>query len=279
MTGDWEWDETLFAGAAPYYDRGRLPYAPGLAEALRDALELDGRGRLLDVGCGPGTVTLLLAHLFEQAIGLDADPAMLAEARRLANERGVTNATWVHQRAEALTTALGAFRVVTFAASFHWMDRPKVAAVVRDMLVPGGVLVHIDNHHQDGVTGATPLPHPPPPDEAIAELRREFLGSQRRAGSSVRESSPGDEDSVFRAAGFLGPERVPVEDGRVLDRTVDDVVAATFSLSSTAPHLFGARLPAFEARLRALLRDASPSGLFAVRLPDNELKIWRPVIA
>jgi hypothetical protein len=23
----WEWNETLFAGAAPYYSQGRLPYA------------------------------------------------------------------------------------------------------------------------------------------------------------------------------------------------------------------------------------------------------------
>ncbi len=29
---DWEWDETLFAGAAPYYTEGRLPYAEGLAD-------------------------------------------------------------------------------------------------------------------------------------------------------------------------------------------------------------------------------------------------------
>ena len=28
---EWEWDETLFAGAAPYYAQGRLPYAEGLA--------------------------------------------------------------------------------------------------------------------------------------------------------------------------------------------------------------------------------------------------------
>ena len=54
---DWAWDETVFRGTALYYRTGRYPYAPGLADALARHLDLDGRGRLLDVGCGPGSVT------------------------------------------------------------------------------------------------------------------------------------------------------------------------------------------------------------------------------
>src|SRR3954447_11747159 len=119
---DWKWDETLFAGAAPYYARGRLPYAEGLADVLRATLDLDGHGRLLDVGCGPGVVTLRLAHLFDEVVGLDADADMLTEAERLADRAGVTNARWVCMRAEELPATLGRFRVVTFAASFHWLD-------------------------------------------------------------------------------------------------------------------------------------------------------------
>jgi len=53
----WSWDESLFAGAASYYEQGRLPYAPGLAEAFARCLDLEGQARLLDVGCGPGTAT------------------------------------------------------------------------------------------------------------------------------------------------------------------------------------------------------------------------------
>src|SRR5262249_51938892 len=45
----WQWDETLFAGAAQYYERGRVPYAVDLPDAFARALQLDGRGRLLDV--------------------------------------------------------------------------------------------------------------------------------------------------------------------------------------------------------------------------------------
>lgn len=88
----WEWDPTLFAGTATHYSRGRLPYAPALAAAVRDALALDGRGRLLDVGCGPGPVALALAPLFDAVIGLDPDHAMLEEAATRAATVGVATA-------------------------------------------------------------------------------------------------------------------------------------------------------------------------------------------
>jgi len=270
---EWEWDETLFAGAAAYYDRGRLPNAPGLADAFEKALGLDGRGRLLDVGCGPGTVTLPLAGLFGEVVGLDADAGMIQEAQRLASERGVMNARWVHARAEDLPADLGRFGVITFAASFHWTDRPRVAGITRTMLEPHGALVHVDNRHQDGLGLDQALPAPPV--ERIAELRRAYLGDDRRAGQGIRNSSPGDEAAVFRAAGFAGPRRVIVPDGRTIVRSADDLVAETFSMSSTAPHLFGARKSLFEADLRKVLAEASPDGAFAVRLPDNELKVWR----
>jgi hypothetical protein len=60
-------------------------------------------------------------------------------------------------------------------------------------------------------------------------------------------------------------------------RSSDDIVAETFSMSSSAPHLFGERVSEFEANLRRVLAEASPDGVFSIRLPDNELKIWRPV--
>ncbi|MDQ1520682.1 MAG: hypothetical protein QOI55_1755, partial [Actinomycetota bacterium] len=101
------------------------------------------------------------------------------------------------------------------------------------------------------------------------------LGEGRRAGQGIRNSSPGDEAAVFRAAGFAGPEVVVVPDGRTIVRSSDDLVAETFSMSSTAPHLLGDRLSEFEADVRRVLAEASPDGTFSLRLPDNELKIWR----
>ncbi len=123
----WEWDETLFAGTAQHYRRGRMPYAERLADVLADALGLDGRGRLLDVGCGPGVITLRVAHLFDQVVGLDPDADMLVEGSRHAAELKVDNAVWLCMRAEEISASLAPIRTATFAASFHWMDRLLVA--------------------------------------------------------------------------------------------------------------------------------------------------------
>src|SRR5262245_25539665 len=102
MPKGWQWDETLYEGSAPFYVRGRLPYAAGLADRLGEVLLLNGHGRLIDVGCGPGVLTLTLAHRFEEAIGVDPDAGMLAEAERRAADAGIGNARWVRARGEHL---------------------------------------------------------------------------------------------------------------------------------------------------------------------------------
>ncbi|MFE0177423.1 class I SAM-dependent methyltransferase [Streptomyces sp. NPDC059002] len=273
---DWEWDDTLFAGAAGYYRRGRLPYAPGLADALTEALRLDGRGRLLDVGCGPGTVALSLAHSFGEIVGVDPDSGMIAEAGRDAAEAGVAGkARWVRLRAEDLPAGLGTFTVATFAQSFHWMDRDLVAATVRDMLRSGGALVHISDLKAEDLS-VEGLPYPPVPQDAIDDLVRRYLGPVRRAGQGVLpHGTPGGEAAVYTRAGLLGPQRLVVPAGQALERTFDDVVASVFSMSSSAPHLFGTRLDAFETDLRRLLRSASASGRFSERRPSTEAFVWR----
>jgi hypothetical protein len=80
---------------------------------------------------------------------------------------------------------------------------------------------------------------------------------------------------VLKRAGFLPPERLRIPDDRILERSIDDLVAWVYSLSSSAPHHFGADLAAFENDLRSLLRNASPSELFAEPVPETEVFIWR----
>jgi ubiquinone/menaquinone biosynthesis C-methylase UbiE len=272
----WQWDRSLFAGAAEYYLRGRLPYAPGFAETLSAALDLDGRGRLLDVGCGPGNVTLALAPSFTEAVGLDPDNDMLAEAERQAAHRGVSNVRWVCALAEDLPAGLGEFRVVMFAGSFHWMDRDQVATTVLRMLEPGGAFVHMSDL-KDAPAEPTPLPLPAPPYMRIGELVRQYLGPVRRAGQGtiITGRTPDREDLVVARAGFDNYERHVVPAGQIIDRNADDIVAWTFSRSDSAPHLFGDRLGDFERDLRALLREAAPDDRFAEHLPPTEIKTWR----
>jgi SAM-dependent methyltransferase len=89
------YDPTLYLGSAAHYRYGRPAYSPELEAVLTQEAALDGNGRLLDAGCGPGVLTVRLAHLFGQAVGLDPDAGMLAEGRRAAAERTVGNIRWV----------------------------------------------------------------------------------------------------------------------------------------------------------------------------------------
>ena len=258
----WSWDETLYAGSAPFYARGRMPYPPTTADVLRRELLLDGRGRLLDVGCGPGSLTHLLAPLFDEAVGVDADVGMVAEAERHA----APNTRFVLLRAEELPAGLGSFRVATFAPSFHWMEQHAVAAAVHSMLEPDGAVVHV------GAT--TSLGDGDVPWDAVDALVTSYLGPVRRAGQGVLpDGTPRWEDEAFRAAGFDGPHAVDVVAGVTHERDVEDIVASVHSLSSAAPHLFGNRLQAFDRELRELLQKAG--GRFHERTRDITLTIWR----
>jgi SAM-dependent methyltransferase len=273
----WEWDETLFAGSAGHYGVGRMPYPPGLVDAIGEELGLDGTGRLLDVGCGPGSLTLLLASLFEAAVGVDADHDMIIEARRRAREVRATNIEWRQLRAEDLPADLGPFRVATFAQSFHWMDQLLVARRVRGMLSPGGGWVHVGATTHRGVAGDDLLPHPRPPWERIDDLVASYLGPVRRAGQgALPAGTRAGEEEIMRQAGFAGPTRIEVDGGLVVERGIDEIVSAVFSLSSSAPHLFADRLSNFEADLRRRLWEASSSGRFAERRREIAVVVWRP---
>lgn len=272
----WSWDPTLYAGSAAYYARGRLPYPPEVAEALGGALGLDGTGRLLDVGCGPGSLTLLLAPRYDGAVGVDADPAMVRAAERLAVEaKSSARVDFLELRAEQLPGGLGTFRTVTFAQSFHWMDQVHVAERARAMLAGRGAVVHLGATTHEGAPPTGALPHPTPPRPAIGELIRSFLGPVRRAGRHALATDPPDgEDQAFASAGLRGPERLEVGGGAVFERSEDDIVASVFSVSFAAPHLFGDELGRFERELRALLRQASPSGRFSEVAAPVGLTVW-----
>jgi SAM-dependent methyltransferase len=238
-------------------------------------LALDATGRLLDVGCGPGILTVKLASHFAEAIGLDADREMLTEADTCARVAGLTNVRWVHARAEELPLDLGAFNVVSFGQSFHWLDRERVAAIVLEMLLPGGALVYVSDV-KEAAEDRHELPNPTPPYAEITALVHRYLGPVRRAGQSLcRQSSPNDEEEVLARAGYAGPERLRVPADGPLTRQSDDVVAWVFSLSSSAPHLFGEELGRFETDLRRLLDERSPSGWFADQPTDTDVRIWR----
>ncbi len=265
---------TLFAGTATYYLRGRPPYSRDLPEVSATRSSLAGR-RALDVGCGPGTVAVDLAPHAAEVVGIDPDGEMLAEAARYAARRGVTNLRWLQARAEDLASLnLGRFALVTFAQSFHWTDREAVAEVVYDLLEPGGVLAlighEVKGRPRPAGPGAPPIPH-----DAVQALLDRYLGTERRAGGGSRAAaiSPERHEPVLARTRFGAVERVFLPGRPDLIQDIEDVLANVHSASYAAPPLFGDRIEAFDADLRALLSAASPNGEFWDWPGDTEVLI------
>jgi SAM-dependent methyltransferase len=270
------YDPTIYMGTAPYYARGRPRYSRELVSTLTAELGLDGSGRLLDVGCGPGTLTIELAASFEEAIGLDPDADMLREAMQRAADLGTQNVRWVRALAEEIPNLdLGEFRLVTFGQSFHWTDREHVAAAVYELLEPEGAIALIV-HTVEGRLAPTGPRHPSIPHDAIRGLIDRYLGVQRRAGQGFAPPPPPDryEDTLARTR--FGSLDVVFAAGRGdIVQDIDGVLANYYSMSFCAPHLFGDQLAAFEADVRTELGARSPSGLFWDWPGDTEILIAR----
>jgi SAM-dependent methyltransferase len=264
-------DPTLFAGAAAHYRYGRPPYSPQLEAVLAEELGLDGTGRLLDGGCGPGTLTVRLAHLFEDVVGLDPDADMLAEGRRLAAERGIANIRWVQARAEDLPDAApGPYRLIAFGQSFHWTDEAHVAETLYDMLEPDGALAMVV-HTAEG-RPEPPNPGPPRiPHAEIVALVEKHLRNPRRY---VPPRTHRFEDVLVRTR-FGAPRQVFAPGIPDLLRDSESVLAGYFSMSSSTPPRFGDNLDEFTREVRELLAARSPDGMFWDWPGDTEIILAR----
>jgi SAM-dependent methyltransferase len=258
-------DPLLYRGCAAHYLRGRPPYSGELGAVLTRELGLDGHGTLVDVGCGPGVLAVQLASLFDDVVGIDPDPDMLAEAERHALAHGHPGIDWRTAHAEDIAAlALSPARVVTFGQSFHWTERELVAAAVYDMLVPGGALVAVahDTHARPQPRAAQPA-DPPIPDGAIRDLIASYLGGPGHRVDRAVRWLPSDryEDALARSC--FGHARTVHAPGREdLTRDVDGVISGYLSMSYAAPHLFGDRLDSFITALRALLTTRTTTGRF-----------------
>jgi len=98
---------------------------------------------ILDVGSGPGTITVDLAELVApgRVVGVDASPEVVERSRAHAAERGVTNVEFLVADAYALPYADGEFDVVHAHQVLHHLARPVAAlAEWRRVVADGGIV-------------------------------------------------------------------------------------------------------------------------------------------
>lgn len=133
-----------------------------IMEVLGHTLTDTNQPVVLDLGCGPGSLSARLAERLPTAeiIGVDVDPLLLALAAGA--HEGVARFVETDLRTPGWSWSLRLNRTVEAAVSttaLHYLPRAEVAALYRELaglLRPGGVFINADNLYD--------------PQPAIAEL-------------------------------------------------------------------------------------------------------------
>jgi SAM-dependent methyltransferase len=247
----------LFASTAGYYARYRPGYPAAVFERMRAAFGLDGRGRLLDLGCGTGELARPLHADFEDVVGVDTSPEMIAEARRQSEQAGIANIRWLCMPAEDISDQLSRIRLVTLGNSFHWMRQDEVLGKVYDLLEPGGGVAVLGNPGGvwDGVD---------PWERVAREVIVRWLGPRRRTRTGAFTAEEGAEKVALARSRFVDIEAGEYRWERPVD--IDTILGELYSTSFANKALLGEQAGAFEADLRRSLLALDPSGRFVQRL-------------
>lgn len=123
----------------------RLRWATLLEEVLPKA------GRVLDIGCGTGSLSLLAAENGHEVLGLDSSTEMLRRAREKAASAGL-EIDFVHGDAAAPPASLGLFDAI-LGRHILWAVPDRATALRRwaELLVGGGRVVMIEGFWSTGV--------------------------------------------------------------------------------------------------------------------------------
>jgi len=120
----------------PFYDPlGRLLGVGALHDELIAQARLEPGQRVLDVGCGTGSLAVRMRRANPQVevIGLDPDPKALAIARRKA-ERAAVEVRFEQGYGDALPFADAAFDRVTSSLMLHHLDLATRRGMLRELL-------------------------------------------------------------------------------------------------------------------------------------------------
>ena len=128
-------DVNPFVGEGGSYASVRPAYPGEAVAALLDAAQASSVSlRAADIGAGTGKMSELLARAGAVVDAVEPSGAMRAQAS------SIPGVTWHAGVAEETTLPHGAFDIVVFAQSWHWVDPERAGVEAARILAPGGVL-------------------------------------------------------------------------------------------------------------------------------------------
>ncbi|MDJ0593012.1 MAG: class I SAM-dependent methyltransferase [Pleurocapsa sp. MO_226.B13] len=145
----------LTSGAAVSYDPitqyALFPNETWNREAVIQAVQGSPR-KIIDLGCGTGSTTLLFKQAFPNAeiVGLDLSPQMLVIAEYKASQAGL-DIQWLHGLAEATDFTDGEFDLVTASLLFHETPTHIAQAILKEafrLLSPAGQIIILDGNQK-----------------------------------------------------------------------------------------------------------------------------------
>ena len=133
-----------FDRVAEDYDRVRPDYPAEIVDAACSIATLGSGSAVLEIGCGTGKLTEVLAARGLHIEAVDPGERMIEVARRRVG--GSPNVTFRIGRFEELELPDGEFAAAFSATAFHWIDPSVGWAKVARVLQPGGtftLLTHV----------------------------------------------------------------------------------------------------------------------------------------
>lgn len=232
-----------FETTAPTYAAHREPYPPEFFSAVAGALKLAGHEALIDLGTGPGLLALGFAPYVGRIVGIDPEPAMIAEARRAAAAARV-EFPLLEGRAEDVPAGLGRFDLVTIGRALHWLDRDATLATFDRILAPNGRIL---------ICGSSPLadeknPWRPAYESVLIAWGETREGRHHRLHENWFEGSRFAETAEVTATHrqTIGPQ---------------DLVERALTRSTSSPAILGPRIQAFRADMLTALTPFFPNGV------------------
>ncbi|WP_374575051.1 trans-aconitate 2-methyltransferase [Phenylobacterium sp.] len=219
----------------------RTPYPDALYDRLAETAPR--RGRVLDLGCGPGKLTRGLADRFDAVVAIDPSEPMIALGQALGGgARG--DIVWVAAKAEDADFG-GPLDLAVAGSSIHWMRFGTVFPKLARALASDARLALIEG---DGPAAA-------PWREAYHAVIVDWIGKLGHVYNSpqlqARAGAQADWIDVTGRESFEATVRM----------TIEDLIDGEHSRATWTRAKMGPLAEAFDADLRAVLEPHAENGV------------------
>jgi SAM-dependent methyltransferase len=156
--------KSWYSSVSQTYDRVRPKYAPAFLDRVVEVANIPNNGKILEVGCGPGTATLSLAKMGFSVIALEPSLEACEVARQ--NVAAYPNVEIINTSFEEWEPVDRSFDAIVAATSWHWVLPENKYQKAAPLLKSTGTLVLFWN---------TTMMPPLEIFESLTEIFRQYL--------------------------------------------------------------------------------------------------------